>query len=161
MEIRVYITNLAKYNNGVLQGKWIDLPLDEDELQAELKEVLGTDEEIFITDYEAPFKIDEYDSITDLNALAEKLEELDEDHDIPRFIYLVNDGCTYEQAFEEYEDVDFYPGLNLKALAEQFVEEGLFGEIPERLQYYIDYDAIARDLGVDYTEEENGCFRRG
>jgi hypothetical protein len=37
-------------------------------------------------------------------------------------------------------------------LAEQFVEEGLYGEIPKALQYYIDYEAIARDLGMDYSE---------
>jgi antirestriction protein len=42
----------------------------------------------------------------------------------------------------------------LRELAEQFVDEGLFGDIPERLQSYLDYDAIARDLGFDYTETE-------
>ena len=26
------------------------------------------------------------------------------------------------------------------------------GDIPEHLQFYIDYDAIARDLAVDYSE---------
>ncbi len=41
----------------------------------------------------------------------------------------------------------------LKELAEQFVEEGLFGEIPERLDFYLDYGAVARDLSIDgYTE---------
>ncbi len=40
----------------------------------------------------------------------------------------------------------------MRELAEQFIDEGLFGEIPERLQYYLDYDAIARDLAVDYSE---------
>lgn len=33
--------------------------------------------------------------------------------------------------------------------AEQFLEEGLFGDIPERLQSYIDYVAIAPDLIVE------------
>ncbi len=42
----------------------------------------------------------------------------------------------------------------MKELAEQFVEDGLFGDIPQNLQYYIDYDAIARDLEFDYTETE-------
>ena len=42
----------------------------------------------------------------------------------------------------------------LKELAEQFVEEGLFGEIPERIQYYLDYDLIARDLSADYSTTE-------
>ncbi len=49
-------------------------------------------------------------------------------------------------------DVDVYGVENIKELAEQLVEEGLYGEIPEHLQCYIDYDAIARDLSCDYTE---------
>ena len=40
----------------------------------------------------------------------------------------------------------------LRELAEQFVDEGLFGEVPESFRFYIDYDAIARDLAVDYSE---------
>ncbi len=27
-----------------------------------------------------------------------------------------------------------------------------FGDIPERIQCYLDFDAIARDLGMDYSE---------
>ncbi|MDQ0421950.1 antirestriction protein [Peteryoungia aggregata LMG 23059] len=42
----------------------------------------------------------------------------------------------------------------MKALAERFVDDGLFGEIPDHLAHYIDYDAIARDLSMDYTETE-------
>jgi len=49
-------------------------------------------------------------------------------------------------------EVDIYEVDSLRELAEQFVDEGLFGEIPERLQYYLDYDAMARDLGMDYSE---------
>ena len=32
------------------------------------------------------------------------------------------------------------------------MDEGIFGEIPVSIQNYLDYDAIARDLGMDYTE---------
>ena len=49
-------------------------------------------------------------------------------------------------------DIDIYDVDSMRELAEQFVEEGLFGEIPENLQFYIDYEAIARDLAVDYSE---------
>lgn len=49
-------------------------------------------------------------------------------------------------------DVDIYRVDSVRDLAIEFVEEGLFGEIPERLEFYIDYDAIARDLSVDYSE---------
>ncbi|MEM7683880.1 MAG: hypothetical protein AAF293_03585 [Pseudomonadota bacterium] len=46
-------------------------------------------------------------------------------------------------------DIDIYEMESLRDLAEHFVDEGLFGEIPERLQSYSDLDAIARDLGTD------------
>ena len=49
-------------------------------------------------------------------------------------------------------DVDIYELDSLRELAEQFVDHGLFGEIPALLQNYIDYDAMARDLAMDYSE---------
>lgn len=50
--------------------------------------------------------------------------------------------------------IDIYYADSLRALAEKFVEQGLFGDIPNRLQFYLDFDAIARDLAVDYSETE-------
>jgi Antirestriction protein (ArdA) len=49
-------------------------------------------------------------------------------------------------------NIDLYESESLRALAEQFVEEGLYGDIPETLQNYIDHDAIARDLAVEFSE---------
>ncbi len=49
-------------------------------------------------------------------------------------------------------DIDIYEMDSMKELAEHFVDEGLFGEIPESLIHYIDYDAIARDLSTEYSE---------
>ncbi len=49
-------------------------------------------------------------------------------------------------------DVDIYGVASLKELAERFVDDGYFGDIPESLQFYIDYEAIARDLAMDYVE---------
>jgi len=159
MDIRIFITNLAKYNEGYLVGKWVDLPLSEDELWGEIREVLGDDEEFFITDYEAPFRVEEYDSVTDVNAMAIELEGMD-DEDVTKALFLVNEqGYSFRDAIGKVDDVDFYPNMTLKHLAEEFVDEGLFGEIPDKIQAYIDYDAIARDLGFDYTETPEGCFR--
>ena len=33
-----YITNLGKYNDGYLIGKWIDFPIDKEELKEVLEE---------------------------------------------------------------------------------------------------------------------------
>ncbi|SCZ71438.1 Antirestriction protein (ArdA) [Epibacterium ulvae] len=49
-------------------------------------------------------------------------------------------------------NIDLYQLDSLRELAELFIDEGLFGDIPERLSCYLDYDAIARDLSFDYRE---------
>ncbi len=49
-------------------------------------------------------------------------------------------------------DIDIYELDSMRGLAEQFIDEGLFGDIPEHLAGYIDLDAIARDLSCDYAE---------
>ena len=56
-------------------------------------------------------------------------------------------------------DIDIYRLDSLRALAEQFVDESLFGEVPEGLRFYIDHDAIARDLAADYASVEIGGER--
>ena len=50
--------------------------------------------------------------------------------------------------------MDIYGEENLRELAERFVEDGFFGDIPEGLRFYIDLDAIAHDLSADYAEIE-------
>ena len=62
-------------------------------------------------------------------------------------------GYTFEPDLDPAQfEVDIYENTTMRDLAEQFVEEGLFGEVPEAFQNYIDYDAIARDLAVEYSE---------
>lgn len=66
--------------------------------------------------------------------------------------------CGYsfdpDTANADYYDVDIYGEESLRDLAERFVEDGYFGDIPEALRFYIDLDAIVRDLSADYTEIE-------
>jgi len=84
------------------------------------------------------------------------VEDWSEDEKL-RFIIVVGEcGYSFNPSNVSPGDfeVDIYEVGNLQELAEQFIEDGLFGEIPEALQFYIDTDAIARDLAVDYTEME-------
>ncbi|MCA1241465.1 antirestriction protein ArdA [Stappia stellulata] len=46
-------------------------------------------------------------------------------------------------------DLTVYHTATLTELAEEFVDEGLFGDIPERLAPYLDFERIARDLQHD------------
>lgn len=78
--IKVYVSNLGAYNNGNLTGKWTALPVEDiNEIYKEDREQCGNlpgyGDEYFISDYEAPFKIDEYDNLNELNELAKSLQE--------------------------------------------------------------------------------------
>lgn len=72
-----------------------------------------------------------------------------------RYIIAVGEcGYAHEQIADDpdLDMVDIYQMESLRDLAETFVDEGLFGDIPEAIARYLDYDAIARDLGMDYAE---------
>ncbi len=71
-----------------------------------------------------------------------------------RYIIAVGEGGYSESTEPDDLDMDIYEIDSMKELAERFVEEGLFGEIPEHIRFYLDYDLIARDLQVDYSETE-------
>ena len=74
-----------------------------------------------------------------------------------RFIIAVGEcGYSFDPAKDTPEgfDVDIYESDCMRELAESFVDEGLYGDIPDHLANYIDYDAIARDLSMDFTETE-------
>ena len=79
------MTNLGKYNEGVLAYERVTFPTDAETVQAALKNI-GIDgilyEEIFIANYESDIAglrehLGEYESIDELNHLACVLSELD------------------------------------------------------------------------------------
>ncbi|MEP4987066.1 MAG: antirestriction protein ArdA [Paracoccaceae bacterium] len=79
-----------------------------------------------------------------------------DDHDKTMVILAVGEcGYRFEATTQPNDfDLEIHHIDTMRELAEQFVDEGLFGDIPERLQFYIDLDAIARDLAIDYSEAE-------
>lgn len=87
MKISVWVSNLAKYNAGELNGQWTDLPVDDvnkdilDKIDLG-KYPTGYRDEWFISDYEAPFTIDEYADLYQLNELAKALEEYNTIEDV-------------------------------------------------------------------------------
>ena len=77
MEVKVYIANLGKYNEGVLQGSWFSLPVDFDFVS----EKIGLNAEYgdyAIHDFESPIDIPEFISIDALNDMYNKLCEIEE-----------------------------------------------------------------------------------
>jgi antirestriction protein len=86
-------------------------------------------------------------------AYLDAVEDWDEDRK-RRYIIAVGEcGYSHDQVADDPDgaEIDIYEANTLRELAETFVDEGLFGEVPESFQHYIDYDAIARDLSMDYA----------
>ncbi len=157
----VFITNLGKYNEGELVGKWLELPCDN--LEAELESIGVAEntmyEEYFITDYENDYdyKVGEYASLERLNDLAETLEALDEYEAAHLQAYMEASGDDLEEALKRYENSIFYKGMDLVDVAYLLVEECY--DLPEMAQRYFDYEAFARDLGFEgYYETEVGTI---
>lgn len=153
----IYLTNLKAYNEGVLLGVYLHFPFDSDDLNVACKAIyIGNEfvdefgcsyEEYFVTDDDAPFSVEEYDSP---RLLAEKYESLEE------YMYLP-DSVVQIISNHEGENPIIYQlfegSTNEEKLGYVLVKEGLI-IVPEHLRNYIDYEAIGRD----YVLSMNGDF---
>lgn len=161
-EMKAYITNLGKYNEGCLVGKWIDFPIDEDDFESELESIGVKEntmyEEWFVTDYDCSLfdmydAFGEYPSIDDINEVAEALEDNESE------VTALMEVCSYTDALRylESKNYTFYEGMTLEDVAYELVEECY--NLPEIAQRYFDYKAFARDLSFDgYTETSSGVI---
>lgn len=178
---RAYITNLGKYTEGNLVGEWVEFPTTREKLQETMERIGIGDkhpdgtvyEEIFIADYEynipgiAQLKLGEYENINELNYLAEKIDEIDDNW---QNVFLAavevfgNDMASLINLAENLDKYTLYEGAkNDEELGMKLINDG-DKKVPEWLQGYIDYEAYGRDeainRGGDYSEygyiEQNG-----
>ena len=153
--IKIFITNLGKYNEGELIGEWVELPVSEEELET-VFERIGINEEYeeyFITDYETDidgFEIGEYDRIDLLNEIAETLEYLDE-YEREIVGILLSEGYSLEDALDEKDNCMIYFNCHdMEDIAIEYAKEtGLLNSIPENLQNYFDFEALGRDMSYE------------
>ena len=169
--IKIYLTDLAAYNSGYLIGEWIELPLEEAELNEKLQNILKKGgeicneihEEYFITDFESDIlDIDEYSNIYDLNNQAQKLSELN-DYELKIARFLLNECLvnSVEEAIENIENVTLYENQTMQELAYELVEELYdINNLPSLIGSHIDYQGIARDLEIEgrYYEIEGDIY---
>jgi hypothetical protein len=162
--LRIYLTNLGKYNEGQLIGEWVELPCTDEELEA-VKERIGISdepdengnyyEEWFITDYESDIQgveVNEYDDLDELNEFAEELDNLDIDQQQAIKAFL-EDGSTFDEALDGVQDGNYIIYSNcddMEDVAMEYAEEtGLLESIPENLRCYFDYKAFGRDMNLE------------
>ena len=157
---QIYVACLAAYNNGHLHGRWVEANQDADAIHEQIQAMLAESpvpgaEEWAIHDFENfhGLTIGEHDSVDDVAKLADLLEE----HGDAYAAYVDCVGAHYAtpEGFEEH-----YRGEwdSAEAYAENLIDEGCFGEIPQAIANYIDVEKIAHDLemGGDCSFIERG-----
>lgn len=170
--LRIFVNTWGNYNeNGADGGEWIELPMDEDELNEKLEAIaaaMGDDDpEWAIHDFEWPGVIDlgevhEMDSITEWNERCQEADGLEE-YELQEVMAAVEAfGYSFTEALERQQSGGFifYPGQSLEEVAAELADEYLEGpDIPDFIRRYFDYDAFARDLGYEgYNETEHGVI---
>ena len=82
----------------------------------------------------------------------EDLEDLDET-EATQIIFLIDLGYSLSDAMNRYEEVYLFNGT-ASDYADELINDTT--EVPENLRYYIDYDAIARDMQINGEITEIG-----
>jgi antirestriction protein len=148
--IQIYVACLAAYNNGYLHGQWIDLDQPLDDVWNAIRTMLKTSpipdaEEWAIHDYEGfeGYDLGEYEGIENAHALAQFILEHGELGGL-MLNHMSGDLTLAQSAIE-----DNYQGKysSLADYAEELTTDTT--EIPQHLAYYIDYEAMARDMQLN------------
>ena len=146
---RIYVADLAAYNNGDLHGVWIDLSDDMDCIQEDIRVMLEESpvvgaEEYAIHDYEGfcGYSVGEFDAIEELREVAVFLSEFTEFGGV-----LLSFAGNLGEARRIAEEG--YCGLYdcLAHYAQELTEE--CGDVPSHLAPYIDYQLMGRDMELN------------
>ncbi|MEP2761234.1 MULTISPECIES: antirestriction protein ArdA [Alphaproteobacteria] len=148
-EIRIYVACLAAYNNGLLHGAWIDAAQDEDAIRDEIAAMLKVSpvrgaEEYAIHDYEGfeGVSVSEYEGIESVCEIAAFLAE----HGTlgGKLVAELGDLEEARRALEENYAGEY---RSLADFAQELTEQSV--DIPESLQFYVDYERMAHDLEIN------------
>ncbi len=156
-EIRIYIADLAAYNNGKLHGVWINTADNLNDIQEQINNMLAESpedfaEEYVIHDYEGfgGYRIGEYTGIETAHEIA---SFIDKNPEIAgKLLNYFDDSLDDARKAIDENYCGCYKSL--ADYAEELTEET--SEIPENLAFYIDYERMGRDMELNgdvYTVE--------
>lgn len=147
---RIYVACLAAYNNGCLHGRWIDASAGEEAIFDAVQVMLADSpepnaEEWAIHDYEGfcGCQLGECASFAIVAALAEFIEE----HGAlgaKLYEHFSSDLDAARAAFDDYAG-EYQSAADFA----ETLHDDLGTEIPASLTYYIDWAALARDMGLN------------
>lgn len=109
------------------------------------------------------YKLYGYETLDKLNKLAERIEESCSDQHSLIILRSASEAYTdIEEVLEilEADELELYEDMSPEDLAEMYVEDGLFGDVNDKLIVYIDYEKLGRDIMLDgnYYETRYGIL---
>ena len=177
VEFRIYVGTYAKYNDGSLFGKWMDLSdyIDLKDFYEACLELHQDEEdpELMFQDWEyiPDFLISESSLNENTFRYMEEVTGMDDDRARALEIYCKDIASwpdnekDFEEILEEFnESYQGYFAGSMKDPAEEFAyqyieDNGMLSDVPELLQRYFDYEAFGKDLFMDvYSEYEGHVF---
>ncbi len=176
--LKLAITNLSSYTNGVLYFEWLELDenTENETIQNCIDRVLkkgdelsglSNSEEIFISDYEWDgeeiFSIQEYSGIYALRDKILLLAELEE-YQLKSVKFLLDYSIANDlnDSIEKIEDTICYENSMMKEVAEGWLEQCYdLDSMPTIITSNIDYDSVAYELSIsgEYFEVGNDVFQ--
>lgn len=166
--MKIFLTNLRKYNEGQLIGKWLELPASNEEIVESLKQIGINDEckDYFISDYECQFSaidIKKNSSIEELNDIANQIAEMDKDEIKVCSTIMKNENCTLDEAIKEKNNRQIIilnsneSNINYN-LANSYIEQ-FYGDVinldKETLERYFDFTRFGEDLKEDFNIDDD------
>lgn len=107
------------------------------------------------------FQVHKMDNVYELNRIAADIEKLNLEEVHTLIGYCETYGESLEEiryALDHMDDLIFYDGYTIEDLAEELIEEGAYGDIPEEALKFINYEKVADDLYDVYSETSYGVL---
>ena len=164
---RAYITNLGKYNEGELDGEWVDFPIDERDFNEVLTRIeIGPQyEEWFVTDYDCNLngfewqELGEYPSFEKLQEFGQLVADITDPEAVSNAYEAIGD---LQEAIEGLEngDIYYYAGVSNWDDWGQYIVSNIYGDDVaslgvDEIERYFDYSALGRELNLDSWGEDS------
>lgn len=165
MEVRGYVANLGRYNEGQLIGEWVTFPVDEDEWNETLERIGISDEpdengriyeEFFFADWDCwcDFGFGEYEDVDHINEIAESTDNLNSFEE-EALESMIDYSFDPEEALDKIADGDvlfYFDCDTMEDVAYEVVAQtGMLAGVDDTIARYFDYEQYGRDLDATGT----------
>lgn len=155
----IYVGTYAKYNNGSIAGKWLNL-----EDYTDKEEFIDACLELHKDEEDPELMFQDWEGIPEAMVSECSIDEA-------MWELMVAYGEHGQEAVEAFVSIfgewdadafnDRYQGewADDETFADNFIEStGMLADVPDSIARYFDYSAFARDLMYDYSQENGHYF---